>query len=205
LLHDAVRVIGDVQIRNMGTIGGSLVHADPAGDVAPALLALDARVTSVTPRGTRTRSVDEILLDAYAADMAADEVVTDIAIPVPAGKSGGAYLKLERKAGDFAVASAGVQLRLERGDRCQSIAISLGAVDVKAVRAPQAEALLTGQKITDELVREAASLISEQVSPLADIRGSAEYRKHLAGVLFRRALDVAVRRAQGEEVKDVHV
>ena len=104
MMHDAVSMIGDVQIRNLGTIGGSLVHADPTGDMAPALLALGARVNTLSSSGKRTLRIHELIVDAYSTDLGEDEVVTQVLVPIPQKGSGGVYLKFERRAGDFAVA-----------------------------------------------------------------------------------------------------
>lgn len=204
LLHDTVSVVADVQVRNLGTVAGSLAHADPAGDLAPALLALNAQISTVGADGERTMGVSDLLEDAYLTSLKDDEVITHIRIPVPQENSGGAYIKFERRAGDFAVASVGVQLTLDKGGNCAEIAIALGAVGVVAMRAEQAESLLRGQPISDDLLKEAAAAASTESDPFSDIRGSVDYKRHLVGVLLRRAFDVAARRAGGEVVETVH-
>ena len=123
----------------------------------------------------------------------------------PPEGSGGAYLKFERRAGDFAVASVGVQLTLDPKGNCAEISIALGAVGVTTLRAEKAEALLRGQSVSDDLLKEATSAASAESDPFSDIRGSVDYKRHLVGVLLRRAFEVAVRRAGGEEVEPVHV
>ena len=205
LLHDTVSVVADVQVRNLGTVAGSLAHADPAGDLAPAMMALSAQIKTVSSSGERTLGVGELVVDAYSTSLAGDEVITEILVPVPPEGSGGAYLKFERRAGDFAVASIGVQLTLDPQGHCGDIVIAMGAVDVTALRAEKAEALIKGQLISDELLEEAASSASAACDPFSDIRGSVDYKRHLIGVLLRRAVDVAVRRAGGEAVEMVHV
>ncbi|MEE8349839.1 MAG: xanthine dehydrogenase family protein subunit M [Acidobacteriota bacterium] len=205
LLHDAVNVVADVQVRNLGTVAGSLAHADPGGDLAPALLALNAQVDSVSSSGNRTQSVSDLLVDAYLSSLKGDEVITGIRVPIPPEGSGGTYLKFERRAGDFAVASVGVQLTLDKNGGCAEIAISMGAVGVTALRAAKAEGLLRGQAVSDDLLKEAASAASAETDPFSDIRGSEEYKRHLVGVLLRRAFDIASRRAGGEEVSTAHV
>ncbi|MCZ6484483.1 MAG: xanthine dehydrogenase family protein subunit M [Acidobacteria bacterium] len=204
IMHDAVSVIGDVQIRNMGTIGGSVAHADPAGDMLAVLFALDARVNTLSSKGKRTLKVDELIVDAYSADLAADEVLTEVLVPVPQEGSGGAYVKFERRAGDFAVASVGVQVSLKKDGTCQDIAIGLGAVGLTAIRARKAEALLRGKQVEDDLVKAAAVEASAEADPFADIRGAIDYKRHLVGVLLKRAFEIASRRARGEEVKTAH-
>jgi carbon-monoxide dehydrogenase medium subunit len=205
LLHDTINVVADVQVRNMGTVAGSLAHADPGGDLAPALLALNAQIDTVSSNGKRTLGVGDLLEDAYLTSLEGDEVITGIRVPVPPKGSGGTYLKFERRAGDFAVASVGVQLTLDQQGRCAEIAISMGAVGITAMRAEKAEALLRGQLASDDLLKEAASAASAESDPFSDIRGSVDYKRHLVGVLLRRAFDVAARRAGGEEVETPHV
>ena len=205
ILHDAVSMIGDVQIRNLGTIGGSLAHADPAGDLAPVLLALDAQVNTVGASEKRTLKIQELIVDAYSTDLESDEVLTQVLVPVPQKGSGGAYLKFERRAGDFAVASVGVQVSLKKDGTCRDIGVGLGAVGLTAIRARQAEALLRGRQVDDALAKGAAAEASAEADPFSDIRGSAEYKRHLVGVLFQRALKIAFKRARGEEIDTVHV
>ena len=204
LLHDAVSVVADVQVRNLGTLAGSLAHADPAGDLAPALLALGARINTVSSSGKATLGMGELMVDAYLTSLDGDQVITEILVPIPPQGSGGAYLKFERRAGDFAVASIGVQLTLDKKGDCGDIVIAMGAVGVTALRAEKAEALLRDQPISDDLLKEAASAASAECDPFSDIRGSVEYKRHLIGVLLRRAVAVALRRAAGEKVKTVH-
>lgn len=205
ILHDAVSMIGDVQIRNLGTLGGNLAHADPAGDLAPVLLALDAQVKTVGASEKRTLKIQELIVDAYSTDLESDEVVTQVLVPVPQKGSGGAYLKFERRAGDFAVASVGVQVSLKKDGTCRDIAVGLGAVGITAIRARQAEALLRGKQVDDALAKSAAAEAAAAADPFSDIRGSAEYKRHLVGVLFQRALKIALKRARGEEIDTVHV
>jgi len=204
MMHDAVSMIGDVQIRNLGTIGGSLVHADPTGDMAPALLALGARVNTLSSSGKRTLRIHELIVDAYSTDLGEDEVVTQVLVPIPQKGSGGVYLKFERRAGDFAVASVGVQISLQKDGTCSEIAVALGAVGLTAIQASKAEAVLRGKKVDEALLKDAAAQASAEADPFSDIRGSVEYKRHLVGVLFRRAFEIASRRAGGEEVPTAH-
>ncbi len=172
MMHDAVSMIGDVQIRNLGTIGGSLVHADPTGDMAPALLALGARVNTLSSSGKRTLRIHELIVDAYSTDLGGDEVVTQVLVPIPQKGSGGAYLKFERRAGDFAVASVGLQVSLRKDGTCSEIAVALGAVGVTAIRARKAEELLRGNQVDDALAKQAADQASAKADTFSDIRGS---------------------------------
>jgi carbon-monoxide dehydrogenase medium subunit len=196
LMVDAVSQTADVQVRNRGTVAGSLAHADPAGDWPAALLALDTHLTIVSPRGQRTAALETFLVDAYTTDLAADEIVTAVAVSVPRPRAGGAYVKFEKRAGDFAVASVGVQLTLD-GDRCSDVAISLGALGAVPGRASAAEELLRGQHAPGDLLERAGELVRAAAQPFEDTRGSVEYKRHLAGVLFRRAFETAADRARG--------
>jgi len=204
IMHDAASVIGDVQVRNMGTIGGSLAHADPAGDWAPTLLALNAHVTCRSLRGERTLKIGQLLSDAYTTNLSKDELLTGVSVPLPAEGSGGVYLKFERKAGDFAVVSVAVQLTLGPGGTCREIGVGLGAVGLTAIRPRNAEGLLHGKKLTDAVIAEAAEEASRESDPYADLRGSVEYKRYLVRVFFARAVKAAMQRARGEELEPAH-
>jgi carbon-monoxide dehydrogenase medium subunit len=204
LMLDAVNQTADVQVRNRGTVAGSLAHADPAGDWPAALMAFDTHVTIAGPRGMRTTPLDSFIVDAYTTELAADEMVTEVSVSIPPPPSGGAYVKFEKRAGDFAVASVGVQLALDQ-DRCVAVAVSLGALGARPIRAGAAEALLRGQEATVERLGRAEQLVREAAQPFDDTRGSVDYKRHLAGVLFRRAFAVATDRAHGNQVPTPHV
>jgi carbon-monoxide dehydrogenase medium subunit len=193
ILLDAANQTADVQVRNRGTVAGSLAHADPAGDWPAALMALDTRVMIAGRGSSRTVPLADFIVDAYTTRVGAGEIVTQVSVGIPPRPGGGAYLKFERRAGDFAVASVGVQLALE-GNRCRSVAISLGAVGATPIRARTAETLLAGNTISPELLEKAEHLVRDSAEPFADTRGSIEYKRHLAGVLFRRALGKAMDR-----------
>jgi carbon-monoxide dehydrogenase medium subunit len=204
IMHDAASVIGDVQVRNMGTIGGSLAHADPAGDWAPTLLALNASVQARSPRGVRTLRIDELFTDAYSTNLTKDEILTGVSVPLPPAESGSIYLKFERRAGDFAVVSVAVQIVMGADDICREIGVGLGAVGLTAIRPRNAEALLHGKKLTDAAIAAAAEEAVRESDPYADLRGSVEYKRHLIKVFFSRAVKAAMRRARGEEVETLH-
>jgi aerobic carbon-monoxide dehydrogenase medium subunit len=195
IMLDAANQTADVQVRNRGTVAGSVAHADPAGDWPAALMALDTAVTIAGRGGSRTIPLADFLVDAYTTRLGAGEMVTQVSVGIPPRPGGGAYLKFEKRAGDFAVASAGVQLSLD-GARSRSIAISLGAVGATPIRARAAETLLHGQAISPELLGKAEQLVREAAEPFADTRGSVEYKRHLAGVLFRRSFERAWDRAR---------
>lgn len=212
IMLDAANLTADVQVRNRGTVAGSLAHADPAGDWPAALLALDTRVTIAGPGGIRVMPISEFIVDSYTTQLGVDEMVTEVLVAIPRKPSGGAYVKFEKRAGDFAVASVGVQIELDDRERCRAVAVTLGALGPTPLRAPAAESLLQGKSFTgsvsdgasdgasEDLLGEAERLVRESAEPFADTRGSVAYKRHLAGVLFRRALAVAIERAQGRPV-----
>ena len=200
IMLDAANLTADVQVRNRGTVAGSLAHADPAGDWPAALLALDTVVTIAGPGGVRVTPLSEFIVDSYTTQLGANEMVTEVSVAIPRQPGGGAYVKFERRAGDFAVASVGVQVELDERERCRSVAVTLGALGPTPLRASVAESLLQGKIASDELLGEAERLVRESAEPFADTRGSVEYKRHLAGVLFRRAFAAAMDRACGRAV-----
>lgn len=204
LMLDAANLTADVQVRNRGTVAGSLAHADPAGDWPAALMALETTVTIAGPGGIQTRPLHEFIVDAYTTQLGASEMVTEVSVAIPSAPCGGAYVKFEKRAGDFAVASVGVQVALD-GERCRSVAVSLGALGAMPMRARAAEALLQGETASPSLLGEAERLVREAADPFEDTRGSVAYKRHLAGVLFRRAFAAALDRARGRTVDTLHV
>ena len=205
IMTDAADLTADVQVRNRGTVGGSLAHADPAGDWPTALFALDTEITITGPRGSRTLPLAEFIVDAYTTTLGPGEMLTAISVPFSQGPCGGAYLKFEKRAGDFAVASVGIQLEADEGGTIRRAAISLGAVGASPIRAIAAEDVLRETSAPRPAVDEAERLVREAAQPFEDTRGSIEYKRHLAGVLFRRALAVAMDRARGKEVPSRHL
>jgi aerobic carbon-monoxide dehydrogenase medium subunit len=198
LLSEAASSIGDPQVRNLGTIGGALAHSDPSGDWGATILALRGQVTAVGPSGERIIPIDDFLVDTFTTALNEGEIITRVSVPIPPNKgSGGAYMKLERKAGDFATAGVAVQLALEDGDRCTYAGIGLTALGPKNLRASKAEASLVGKRLTKEVMSEAASAAAEECQPSDDpLRGSAKYKREMAGVFTRRALELASARAR---------
>jgi aerobic carbon-monoxide dehydrogenase medium subunit len=202
---DAAKVIGDPQIRNVGTIGGSLAEVDPAGDWGPVMLSLAANIKAISSRGERIIPADEFFLEAYTSALAQDELIREIEVPLGSDGTGTAYLKMERKAGDFAIASAAVRVSVNAEGCYDKVRIALGGVGFVPLRARGAEEHLEGRRVDQQLSRDAALLVEESCDPFADVRGTVEFKRHLAGVLFRRALEIAVDRAQGKEVETIHV
>lgn len=205
LMADAVGVIGDTQVRNWGTVGGALAEADPAGDWGPVVLALDAGIRCVGPKGERVLGMDSFFVDAYTTQVAPDELLTEVVFPLPSEGSSGAYLKLERRAGDFAVVSVAVQLSLDQKATCRAAGIALGAAGLTPIKAVEAEAFLSGKEIRPDVIEEAGERVFQAAQPLPDIRGSEEYKRAAARSLFKRAVEIAVRRYQGETLEAGHV
>ena len=204
ILHDCAAGIADIQVRNRGTIGGSLAEADPSSDWAPVLLTLSTDVVCEGPDGERTVPMEELITDAYTTVLAPSELVREVVVKVPPKKSGGAYLAFKRSAPVYASASAAVQLTLADKDTCQEVGIALGAVGLTAVRPAEAEAALRGQRLSEKNIQVAVEAARAACDPQPDMRGSAEYKRHLAGVLVKRAIEVATRRARGQKVEVSH-
>ena len=197
ILHETGRHIADPQVRNLGTIGGNLAHGDPGNDHPATMLALGARVIAHSPNGVRTIAIDDFFTGFYETALADNEILTEIRIPVPRDKSGGAYLKLERKVGDYATAGVAAQITLDPAGTCIRAGLGLTNVSYLPVHATAAGARLVGNRLSDSDVDAAAELAAEACDPSEDLRGSAEYKRAMVRVLTRRALRLAIDRAQG--------
>ena len=204
VLHDCAAGIADVQVRNRGTIGGSLAEADPSGDWANALITLDTTVHCLGPNGARKVVLKDFILDAYTTGLAHDELVTDVEVKVPPKGSAGAYLAFKRAAPVYPTASTAVQLTMER-DVCKEAAIALGCVGLTAIRAGEAEAALRGKSLNDATIAAASEAARAAADPHADMRGSADYKRELTAALVKRAIQIAVRRAGGEKIEGTHL
>jgi len=204
ILHDCAAGIADVQVRNQGTIGGSLAEADPSADWAAALLTLETSVRCRAPKGERTVHLEEFIKDAYTTVLAHDELVREVIVKVPPKNSGGAYVAFKRCAPVYATASAAVQIVLDGANTCKDARIVLGCVGLTAIRAKDAEAFLRGKSLDEKAVQSAAEAAREAAEPQSDMRGSAEYKRVLVAALVKRALRIAARRARGEQVEAGH-
>jgi aerobic carbon-monoxide dehydrogenase medium subunit len=204
ILHDCAAGIADVQVRNRGTIGGSLAEADPSGDWATVLMTLQTEVRCLGPEGERSVLLEDFIKDAYTTALAHDELVSQVVVKTPPNSSGGAYLAFKRSAPVYPTASAAVQLAME-DDVCKDAAIALGCVGLTAIRAKDAAAALRGQRITDKTVSAASEAASAVADPQTDMRGSADYKRRLVGALVKRAIEIAVRRARGERIEVSHI
>ena len=185
--------IGDRQVRNRGTIGGSVAHADPAGDIPAAVLALDAEIKCVGPNGERWIKCADFFLGLLMSVLEPDEIVTAIRVPVTGGDKT-AYLKAAPRSSGFAVVGVAVRLSLDASGTCTRAAIAITGVTDKAYRAERVEQMLTGKKPEGSVIDQAAAEATRNVEVVEDINGSTEYRKHLAGVYVARALNEAISR-----------
>ena len=187
--------IADPLVRNLGTIGGSLAHADPAGDLGAVMLAMGASVLLRSSDGERAVGIDEFLVDTFTTTMTPNEVLTEVHVPTPAARSGGAYLKLERKVGDFATVGVAVQVEMANGTIGRA-GIALTGVGSKNIQASGAEEALAGAEPTDDAFAEAGRLAAAACNPVSDVRGSAEYKRHMVEVYVKRGLARAVESAR---------
>jgi aerobic carbon-monoxide dehydrogenase medium subunit len=197
IIHDTALVIADPIVRNRATVGGNLAHADPANDHPATMIALGAEVTVTGPKGERTIPIDKLFTGIFSTALAPDEILTEIRVPTPPARSGGAYVKLERKVGDFATAAAAAQLTLAADGTVERAGIALTAAGPTPIRAVEAEKFLQKKKPDAKTIAEAAKLAAQATSPSADRRGSVEYKREMARVLTARALTKAVERAGG--------
>lgn len=197
IIADTAAVIADPLVRNMATVGGNLAHADPANDHPATMLALGTQVVATGPKGKRTIPLTSFFTGLFTTALNPDEILTELRIPAPPPRSGGAYLKVERKVGDFATAAVAVQLTLE-GNTIKSAGIGLTNVGPTPVKATRAEKALAGRNADDKTIEEAARIASTEADPSDDLRGSADYKRDLVRVLTARALRLAISRAKGE-------
>ena len=194
ILYDTAVVIADPLVRNMATVGGNLAHGDPANDHPATMLALGAQVAAVGPAGERVIPVSDFFEGPLTTALDHGEILTEIRIPTPPAGSGGAYLKLERKVGDYAIAGVAALVTVADGV-CQQAGIGLTNVGSTPVKSGAAESFLMGKRLDDDTIREAARLASQDADPTADLRGSEEYKRDMVRVLAGRALRLALERA----------
>jgi aerobic carbon-monoxide dehydrogenase medium subunit len=196
-LADAASVIGDLQVRNRGTIGGSIAHADPGADFPVILTALNASFVLQSTSGSRTVAADDFFIDFYTTAMNANEVLTEIRVPLPTSGSGTAYVKLPHPASGYVVVSAGVLITRQASGSCSLARVALGGLGSGPIRAVVTETELRGKLLTPEVIAAAAAKAAEETEPEGDTYASAEYKRHVATVYARRAIEAAVRRAIG--------
>ena len=191
LLPKTATTIADVQVRNRGTIGGSIAHADPAGDWPAAIVALDAEIKIVGPRGERWVKCGEFFLGLLMSVLEPDEIVTAVRVPMT-GSDKTAYLKAAPRSSGFAVVGVAVRLTIDSAGTCSRAAIGITGVTDKAYRPERVEQMLTGKRLDSAIVQQAAAEACRNVEPIEDINGSAEYRKQLTEVYVSRAIETAL-------------
>ena len=196
IILDTAHVIADPQVRNLATIAGNLAHGDPANDHPATMLALGAQIVATGPAGERIIPIEEFFLSVFSTALKPGEILTEIRIPIPPAHSGGAYLKLERKVGDFATAAVAAQVTLDGNGAVQKAGIGLTNVGPTPIKARKAEEFLRGKKVDEANARQAGQLAAEEAQPSSDLRGPAEYKRGLVKELARRALSRAAERAE---------
>ena len=194
-LSEAASVIGDMQVRNRGTIGGSVAHADPAADLPVILTALNASFIAQSSAGNRTIAADRFFTDFYTTAMTANEILTEIRIPIPASGTGTAYSKLPHPASGYVVVSAGVLIDRQPSGSCASARVAIGGLGSGPVRALATELELQGKPLRSEVIAAAAAKAAEGTDPEGDTYASAEYKRHVTTVYAKRAIERAVQRA----------
>ena len=195
LLLDTASVIADPQVRNLATVGGNLAHGDPANDHPAAMIALSAQIVATGAKGERVIPIEDFFVSLFTTALQGDEILTEIRIPVPPARSGGAYFKLERKVGDFATAAVAVQLTLDEKANVQKIGIGLTNVGATPLKSKSAENSLRGKKLDGGAIAQAAESAGKDAQPSPDLRGPAEYKRGLIQELTKRALERARERA----------
>jgi carbon-monoxide dehydrogenase medium subunit len=195
LLPETASHLGDMQVRNKGTIGGSVAHSDPAADWPAAILALDAEIVAAGPKGDRVIKATNFFVEMLTTALQPGEVLREIRIPAGTGKVGQAYVKVRHPASGFAVVGVAVNLSID-GGKCQSVGVGITGVSPTAYRAANVEKALKGNALDAKTLGAASMHASDGVEVNSDLYASAEYRKQLAGVYTRRALETAASRAK---------
>ncbi|HYY25652.1 MAG TPA: xanthine dehydrogenase family protein subunit M [Candidatus Udaeobacter sp.] len=191
LLSQTAASIADVQVRNRGTIGGSLAHADPAGDMPAAILALEAEIKAVGPNGERWIKAEDFFLGLLMSVLEPDEIVAAVKVPATVGEKT-AYLKAAPRSSGFAVVGVAVRMALDASGACNRMAVGITGVTDKAYRADRVEKMLIGRKLDPQLIETAAAEATHNIDVIEDINGSIEYRTHLTHVYVVRAIQAAL-------------
>ena len=197
LIVEAVGNVAHPSVRNRGTVGGSVAYADPASELPAVVLAMDGEVVITSARGERTVAAADFFRGPFTNACSGDELLTEVRLPLQPPGTGHAFLEFQRKHGSYALMGTAVLVHLD-DDRIDRVAISLCGVDQTPIRASRAENVIIGNVPTHEVFEDAAAATVPELNPLPDTKGSPEYRRKLARVFIRRALDLAVRRAKGE-------
>ena len=196
VVSEAAATIGDPQVRNLGTIGGSLAHADPAADMPAAMIALGAEFVIEGPRGRRTVKVDDFFKGLMMTAVGPDEILVEIRVPVPSAGSGASYMKFPHPASRFAVVVVCATITVDGKGACSKAGVGITGAGTRAVRARGVEAGLTGKTLYKATIEAAAAKAADGVDVQADLQGSVEYKSHLLRVHARRAIEAAFKRAR---------
>jgi len=195
LLADAAAVIGDQQVRNRGTIGGSVAHSDPAGDMPAIILALNAEIVAQSSNGKRTIAADDFFVDTFTTALEAGELLTEIRLAIPSARTGTAYMKLENKASHYAITGCAAVITVDGGGTCSAARVTITGAGTKVTRARAVESALVGKKVDESVAAEAASHAAEGITLIEDLHGSQAYRSQMTVVMARRAILKAIERA----------
>ena len=194
IFSDVTKLIADPQVRNMSTIGGNLAHGDAANDHPAVMMAMRAEIVITGQDGPRTVSINDFFHGFYMTEVQEDEILTEIKIPIPQGRTGSAYHKIERKVGDYATAGVAVQLSVDATGSCTYAGIGLTNVNPTPMRAARSEEALLGTDLNEEAIALAAQYASEDCNPNTDLRGDSDYKRHLVGVLVKRLVKKCIER-----------
>jgi carbon-monoxide dehydrogenase medium subunit len=197
VISDAAGHIGDPLVRNMGTIGGNICHSDPANDLPAVMMALGASMVAMGQGGERMIGAEEFFVDTFQTALKQGELLREIRVPIPSGRTGSAYVRVDRGAGDFPVVGVAGQLRLDERGICEAAGIGLTAAGPMVLKSRRTEGFLKGKKLADKDLKEAANLAAQDARPISDIRGPAEYKREMVQLLTFQALQRALERAQG--------
>jgi aerobic carbon-monoxide dehydrogenase medium subunit len=197
LLAETAREIGDVQVRNRGTIGGSLAHADPSADWPAAILALGGKLKVMGPKGERSLDAEQLFLGPMTTALEANEILTEIRVPALQRRGGTAYLKMPQQASGFAIVGVAVSLRVDAKGSCEEIGIGVTGLSDKPFRARAVEERLLGNKLTAKLIDTSAAHVTDGIEPLEDIHAGAQFRAHLARIYATRAIQQAAKQTAG--------
>ena len=200
ILFDTSTVVADPVVRNWATVGGNIAHADPANDHPATMLAMGARIVALGPSGERIFPIEEFFTDApFETTLRPNEILTEIRVPAPVDGSGGAYVKLERKVGDYAIAGVAAYITLDINGNVTYAGIGLTNVGQTPIKARDAEQALLGKPLNDASIHQAADLAAAASQPISDLRGPAAYKRDMVRTLTVRALRKALARATGGE------
>jgi aerobic carbon-monoxide dehydrogenase medium subunit len=194
-LADAASVIGDMQVRNRGTIGGSIAHADPGADFPVILTALGASFNAQSSTGSRRIAAADFFTDFFTTALSANEILTEIRVPLPSAGAGTAYAKLPHPASGYVVVSAGALIQRDSSGACVAARVALGGVGSTPIRATATEDELRGKKLTENVIAAAAAKAAEGTDPVEDSYSGPEYKRHVATVYARRAIEAAIARS----------